>query len=438
MIYGEGKDIKKDENKALTLLKEAAKNGHKHALFQLAHRPEISNNFFMYAEHLVKAAKTNHIVAQAMILQIIPDPILRKIGLSEAEQKTLEEKFWKQNDEEVLMLLSEKDKILVLDAYYNNEKFTKNQRKKLLNLLFMLSEQNSSEAMLRLGTLYMRGELVKKNAKKAKEHWLKGAALDSPECLCGLGYFYEEDMENSGKRDYEKAFYYHQKAAEAGSANSHNQLGIMYKNGKGIEKNIKKAIYHFNQAMRLDDPKNKSAQVTSLIFHIPAFPHAAYNLGWLYLNELEENEKVFSWAITCFLTAAEHGHPEAKKTLEILGIERKPKTPHYQNSSFANFWKLEKPEVQNASMSPQECLLKFTQKMGLEVIWKFPTADKAWCYIPEDKIETVKQYDIHPLTLRKTTEDKYILLTEQLSKQNLNELTPTLKQNTTPKNNPSG
>ncbi len=41
----------------------------------------------------------------------------------------------------------------------------------------------------------------------------------------------------------EKAFYWYQKAAEDEYVYAQNNLGLLYKKGKGIEKNLEKAFY---------------------------------------------------------------------------------------------------------------------------------------------------------------------------------------------------
>ena len=48
--------------------------------------------------------------------------------------------------------------------------------------------------------------------------------------------------------DYEKAVEYFTKAAKLGDANAHCCLGDLYRNGNGVEKDEKKAIFHFEQA----------------------------------------------------------------------------------------------------------------------------------------------------------------------------------------------
>jgi tetratricopeptide (TPR) repeat protein len=50
------------------------------------------------------------------------------------------------------------------------------------------------------------------------------------------------------KGDYGKAFEYFTKAAELGDVAAHGSLGTLYENGNGVEKDEKKAVYHWEQA----------------------------------------------------------------------------------------------------------------------------------------------------------------------------------------------
>jgi TPR repeat protein len=49
----------------------------------------------------------------------------------------------------------------------------------------------------------------------------------------------------------EKAIKYYQKAAELGSCKAFNNLGILYKNGKGFDKDTKKAEENYLKAIEI-------------------------------------------------------------------------------------------------------------------------------------------------------------------------------------------
>ncbi len=50
------------------------------------------------------------------------------------------------------------------------------------------------------------------------------------------------------ERDYGSTFEYYTKAAEVGNMLAHQKLGHMYREGEGVEKDMKKAIYHWEVA----------------------------------------------------------------------------------------------------------------------------------------------------------------------------------------------
>lgn len=59
-----------------------------------------------------------------------------------------------------------------------------------------------------------------------------------------LGCHYEK------KGDYEKAFEYYMKAAGKGNADAHFLLSTWYEEGKGVEKNFEKEVYHLEEAAK--------------------------------------------------------------------------------------------------------------------------------------------------------------------------------------------
>lgn len=428
--------VKADEKLCLKYLKLAANNQHKHALFELAFHPSITDKL-VKIDCLVKSAKAGEIIAQAMVLQSFPDNLLLQAGLSSAEKKNISDQFWNQPDKVFLSILSDAHRFIVFDAYMMSDNLTKNQKSKIMRLLDVLRKQGDPRIFVRLGGIYLGGDIVKSDAKLAEKYWLEGASLGSHECLCNIGYLYEE------KKEYEKAFYYHSKASEQGNANSHNQLGLLYQNGWGVEQNIEKAIVHFLEAAKLDDP-DKIVKERDGLLHTPVFPYAASNLGVLYLklqnnfgeDEQEKRTKMRATAVAWLLRADKAGHKEAGKLLEKLGINKKldelihedkskkDKLNNYQNSNAINFWKSEKQNTENTVEQPIDKLKIFTTNMGFDADWKIAKNDSAWCYIDKDKIQLLGKYDITPMVVRETKEGKYILLIECISKQNLTELYP--------------
>ncbi|PJD93302.1 MAG: hypothetical protein CK424_02630 [Legionella sp.] len=299
--YQLGIGTTKDERLSLHYLKRSANNNFKRALFQLAFHPSIEKT--QKNDYLLDAARANCIEAQAMVLS----PIYFRQPLSDVDRKHIVENFWQQEDRAVFSIVEDKFKAVVIDAYMETAPFTKKQRAKIMRLLNALAKENFPPALGQLGTLYHAGETIKKDSKKAEKYWLQGASLKHAACLCALGYLYEE------QGVHEKAFIYHQKAAQVGSANSHNQLGLLYQSGRGVKKDAVKSIECFSEAMRL------CIDIEGLCYtHV--FPYAAYNLAMLYWYGDENVEADNKQALLLFEKSAEAGHKQAKIALMSLPL----------------------------------------------------------------------------------------------------------------------
>jgi len=92
--------------------------------------------------------------------------------------------------------------------------------------------------------------------------------------------------------DYDDAFRYLSKAAELGDVGAHYQLAIFYRKGHGVEKDVKKVVYHWEQAA------------------IGGHPRARYNLG-----RIEEKNGRMGRAVKHWIIAAKLGFDGS---LEIL------------------------------------------------------------------------------------------------------------------------
>jgi hypothetical protein len=93
--------------------------------------------------------------------------------------------------------------------------------------------------------------------------------------------------------DYDSAFKYVNKAAALGDAGGHYQLACFYGEGKGVEKDVKKELYHLEQAA------------------IGGDAIARYNLG----IEVEENGRM-DRAMKHWVIAAALGHDGSLNALK--------------------------------------------------------------------------------------------------------------------------
>mmetsp|Transcript_8095 Transcript_8095/g.12293 ORF Transcript_8095/g.12293 Transcript_8095/m.12293 type:complete len:288 (+) Transcript_8095:2-865(+) len=135
-----------------------------------------------------------------------------------------------------------------------------------------------SEARLQFTCPFCRSPLPKTKEENNKKKMRRVAAND-PVALSELGRKrYEE-------RDYERAFEYLTKAAELGGAEAHYTLAVMYDEGKDVEKDEKKEVYHLEKAA------------------IAGNPYARHNLGCYESERCKYERAVKHWII-----AANLGH----------------------------------------------------------------------------------------------------------------------------------
>lgn len=101
-----------------------------------------------------------------------------------------------------------------------------------------------------LGDIYYSKSFY--NDKKAKKYYLKILFEDNLEIITRLGNIHLHDDEN-----LREAIGYYQLASEKGFVPAFNNLGMMYFFGKGVDKNLTKAVEYLGQAAI---GENKNAQ----------------------------------------------------------------------------------------------------------------------------------------------------------------------------------
>lgn len=158
---------------------------------------------------------------------------------------------------------------------------------------FADSEERSGE------TTYINNNCESENdATDTKE--TEDVLFEDPntEELLRMGENYEKGFDV--EVDYEKAFYYYEKAAKAGDPMALNKLGNMYAKGNGCTKDVYKAAAYYLKAAKKG---NKYAQ---------------HNIAFCYWdgNGVEKNhEKAIMW----MRLSAEQGYDDAIKALIIFG-----------------------------------------------------------------------------------------------------------------------
>ncbi len=99
-------------------------------------------------------------------------------------------------------------------------------------------------------------------------------------------------IERRREGDYDTALEYLTKAAALGDVEAHNDLGFMYSNGQGVEKDEKKKVYHYERAA------------------IGGHPYARHNLGCI-----EKENGNMERAVKHFIIAAKLGYETSMRAL---------------------------------------------------------------------------------------------------------------------------
>lgn len=116
------------------------------------------------------------------------------------------------------------------------------------------AEQNNPIAMFYLGLSYENGTGVKKDIEKAKQYYIKSSELGNTDSLVNLGVLaYKEDTEES----YKIAYNNFEKAISQNNVKAYYNCGLLYEEGKGVEKDLVKAREYYKKGSENKDIKSK-------------------------------------------------------------------------------------------------------------------------------------------------------------------------------------
>lgn len=143
------------------------------------------------------------------------------------------------------------------------------------------------------------------NRKVKVEQWLQyyqySADLGDVEAQTNVGQIFSYGSHGI-KRDYSKAFYYFQQAAEAGNPAAMGHLGHMYANGLSVVANNQTAIEWFSKAIEGQDANGH------------------YGMGYMYLTGFGI-ERSYKKALEHFSHAARQDHTEAEFHLGVMHLK---------------------------------------------------------------------------------------------------------------------
>jgi TPR repeat protein/antitoxin component YwqK of YwqJK toxin-antitoxin module len=164
----------------------------------------------------------------------------------------------------------------------------------------VLAKQGDPGAHSNIGLMYLKGDGVAQDYKKAKQWFLKAAELGQDEASFYLGIIYQHGLGVS--KNIDKAVEWWTAAAEKGYAKAQSNLGMIYVNGESVKQDYKAALKWFLLAAK------QGREV------------AQSNLGVMYKNG-HGGPKSYVNAAKWFELAANQGNTIAKKQLGIVLTE---------------------------------------------------------------------------------------------------------------------
>lgn len=304
-----GWDVEGTEEVALTYIRAAAGNGLANAQFFLFRLAVQKGEYHEAIRCLAIAAQNDHIDAQVICAF---DPMFE---LDQDFRDLMKTK---------LVALSEDAILKMDDKHFQNrviqlliaDNSTKNQIKKGIKILKQLAEAGQTELYSLLGEVYMWGigTLLKPSPQAGYGYWKIGADKGDGECLCSVGQYWRDGL--GGKKDIAKALENFQASIAKNHANAHYELGITHLSGKlGVPKNVPLAVEHFNKAMELDSPRERSKRVPRFVNHQVVFRLAAFNLACIYYNGEENFPKDSKKGVGYHIDAAEDGSQDSARFL---------------------------------------------------------------------------------------------------------------------------
>ena len=130
--------------------------------------------------------------------------------------------------------------------------FENKQYEEAIALYRLCAEEGDSEALNKMGGMYVMGLGVEANPQKAFELFTEAAEKGNLKALCNLGLLYEDG--NGVQKDILKAIECYTEAAKLGETEAMKRLGVIYLFGTdGIAQDTDKAIEWFVKATEQGD-----------------------------------------------------------------------------------------------------------------------------------------------------------------------------------------
>ncbi len=219
-----------------------------------------------------------------------------------------------------------------LGTFYIKGEIVEKDSKEAIRLFKLSAEQGNQNAQYYLGTLYEIGEAVDKDLKEAVKWFSLAVEQGNKEAQFNLARFYLNG--EIVEKDCKEAVRLLKLSAEQGDRDAQHILGICYKNGDGVAKDLKEAVKcyrlaaqqgqkhaQFNLAMCYNNGEgvNKDSKEAFKLFKLSAEQGnelAQYNLGVCYAKG-EGVTKDIKEAVKYYRLAAQQGQKRAQFNLAI-------------------------------------------------------------------------------------------------------------------------
>ncbi len=160
--------------------------------------------------------------------------------------------------------------------------------KRICNGCDHVNTKRGLEGKLQLKCPFCR-EALPETEKESIDQLMKRVEANDAAAICHLA------SKRIKKGDYKAAFEYLTRAADLGDVDAHNKLSSLYYDGKGVEKDKKRFLYHTEQAA------------------IGGHPEARHNLGCVEKDNGRVDRAAKHWII-----AAKLGYDESLKGVKTL------------------------------------------------------------------------------------------------------------------------
>ncbi len=220
-------------------------------------------------DRLKLAAKQNHIRAQVELGSLYIT--CTGVPCSPKEAFALFRSAAEQGDAEAMGYLG---------RMYLNGDGTEQSDKKAFKWLSEAKDKGETDALNCLGFMYHEGRGCERSVDKALECYVASAEAGDPEGPYNAGSVYLE------KEDYENAAKYFGMGADDGDPGCMAELGLLYRDGKGVEQSGEKAVELFDQAYAEGNPDGLLYKSTLFFDMTSMVWEAADNGSTKALNQL--------------------------------------------------------------------------------------------------------------------------------------------------------